>query len=495
MNQESMKMSSDLLDMLSQLLDESTPQELLPMIARVACQALRADAAVLEIPAELANEPFRFAYPSSVAISSSAVRRAREEKKAILWNQVDGDAGDVSKSIVRNRLTSIMVAPFQTLSADVVSGFLYLQREARRDPFGEEEKKLFDKFVSVSEKIAFSAYNRQSDRETLDAFRGVTRKGSIVYVSKGMSDVISQAEKFIALPTPIIIRGETGTGKEVLARWIHSQSPRAEKPFVAINCGAIPENLIESILFGHVRGSFSGAIDTRKGVFEEADGGTLFLDEIGDLPLGMQVKLLRVLQEHRIARVGDNREIPVNVRIISATHVDLELAMKEHRFREDLYYRIQVMSLKMPPLRERGQDVLLLAEDFAKRYAFEYGLGKFHFSRAAEKALLAYSWPGNVRELENRIQKALVQAEKCVVQPKDLELDVLREKVKESPRTLKESREISDRAVIDASLRDANGNLTLAATILGVDRKVLREIMDRLNIRKEDYKRNSPKKK
>lgn len=304
MNQESMKMSSDLLDMLSQLLDESTPQELLPMIARVACQALRADAAVLEIPAELANEPFRFAYPSSVAISSSAVRRAREEKKAILWNQVDGDAGDVSKSIVRNRLTSIMVAPFQTLSADVVSGFLYLQREARRDPFGEEEKKLFDKFVSVSEKIAYSAYNRQSDRETLDAFRGVTRKGSIVYVSKGMSDVISQAEKFIALPTPIIIRGETGTGKEVLARWIHSQSPRAEKPFVAINCGAIPENLIESILFGHVRGSFSGAIDTRKGVFEEADGGTLFLDEIGDLPLGMQVKLLRVLQEHRIARVG-----------------------------------------------------------------------------------------------------------------------------------------------------------------------------------------------
>ena len=169
--------------------------------------------------------------------------------------------------------------------------------------------------------------------------------------------------------------------------------------------------------------------------------------------------------------------------------------MKEHRFREDLYYRIQVMSLKMPPLRERGQDVLLLAEDFAKRYASEYGLGKFHFSRAAEKALLAYSWPGNVRELENRIQKALVQAEKCVIQPKDLELDVLREKVKESPRTLKESREISDRAVIDASLRDANGNLTLAATILGVDRKVLREIMDRLNIRKEDYKRNSPKKK
>ena len=209
----------------------------------------------------------------------------------------------------------------------------------------------------------------------------------------------------------------------------------------------------------------------------------------------MQVKLLRVLQEHHITRVGDNREIPVNVRIISATHVNLEEAMKEHRFREDLYYRIQVMSIDIPPLRERGQDVLLLAEDFAKRYAAEYGLGKFHFSRAAEKVLLAYSWPGNVRELENKVQKALAQADRRIIQPKDLELDVLRERVNESPRTLKEAREISDRAVIDAALRDSNGNLTLAATILGIDRKVLREIMERLDIKKEDYKKPSGKNK
>ncbi len=493
MNKESMRAASELLDTLSQLLDESTPQELLPTIAKVASQVLEADAAVLEIPAELAEEPFRFAYPSAVAISSSAVRRAREEKCAILWNQADGDTVDVSKSIVKNRLTSIMVAPFRTPTTDIVSGFLYVQREAKGEPFRDEDKKLFDKFVAVSEKIAFSAYNRQSDRESLDALRGVTRKGAIVYASKAMSDVISKAEKFVALPAPVIIRGETGTGKEVLARWLHSRSPRSEKPFVAINCGAIPENLIESILFGHVKGSFTGAIDTRKGVFEEAEGGTLFLDEIGELPLPMQVKLLRVLQEHHITRVGDNREIPVNVRIISATHVNLEKAMKEHRFREDLYYRIQVMSLDIPPLRDRGQDVLLLAEDFAKRYAAEYGLGKFHFSRAAEKALLAYSWPGNIRELENKVQKALAQAERSVITPKDLELDALRTRVKESPRTLKEAREISDRAVIDSAMRDANGNLTLASAILGIDRKVLREIMERLGIKKETYKKSSVK--
>ncbi len=170
--------------------------------------------------------------------------------------------------------------------------------------------------------------------------------------------------------------------------------------------------------------------------------------------------------------------------------MDLEKAVKEHRFREDLYYRVQVMSLEIPPLRDRGQDVLLLAEEFMKRYAAEYGLGKFHLSRAAEKALLAYPFPGNVRELENKIQRALANASGFVILPRDLDLDVLRESVKESPRTLKESREISDRTVIDAALRDAGGNLTLASTILGIDRKVLREMMERLDIKKENYKKN-----
>lgn len=489
MTAESLFAASGLLDMLSRLLDESMPEELLPAIAKAACQVLHADAAVLEIPAELAESPFRYAYPSSVAISLSAVERAREEKCAILWNLAEN--GDVSKSIVKNNLTSILVAPFKTPAAENSSGFLYLQREARTESFDENDKKLFDKFVVVLEKIAASAYRRKNDRDSLNELRGVERKGPLVYASAAMAKLIAAAEKFIALPAPVIIRGETGTGKEVLARWMHSRSPRSEKPFVAINCGAIPENLIESILFGHVKGSFTGAIDTRKGVFEEAEGGTLFLDEIGELPLNMQVKLLRVLQEHHITRVGDNREIPVNVRIISATHVNLEQAVKEHRFREDLYYRVQVMPLEIPPLRDRGQDVLLLAEDFAKRYAAEYGLGKFHFSRAAEKALLTYSWPGNIRELENKVQKALVQAERSVITPKDLNLDTLRNSVKESPRTLKEAREMADRAVIDSALRDTGGNLTLASTILGIDRKVLREVMERLGIKKEDYKNSS----
>jgi len=290
------------------------------------------------------------------------------------------------------------------------------------------------------------------------------------------------------LPLPVIIRGETGTGKEVIAKYIHKHSPRADKPFIAVNCGAIPEQLMESLLFGHAKGSFTGAIDNRKGFFEEADGGTIFLDEIGELPPNMQVKLLRVLQEKHITRVGDNREIPVNVRVISATHVDLEGAVKEKRFREDLYFRIQVMPVVLPPLRERGQDVVLLANEFLTRYSAEYGRGKYHLSRNAEKALLSYHWPGNVRELENRIQKALIQAVHGVVQPKDLGLDDTQAMVKESPRTLKEARETVEREVISRALKDSGANLTLAATILGIDRKVLREIMERIGLKKEDFK-------
>ncbi len=486
MTQETLFAAAELLDAVTQLLDESSPDTLLPKMIRVASEMLHADAAVLEVPG---NPLIRLSVPrSSVAISGSAVRRAREENRAILWNQLDDDSADLSKSVIQNQLTSILVAPFRTPNTDMLSGYLYLQREARTEPFLEADSKLFGQFVKVCEKIVFAAYDHKRDRESLNVLKGVTRKGKMLYASESMAKLITVAEKMVALPVPVIIRGETGTGKEVFARWLHSQGPRSEKPFVAINCGAIPENLIESILFGHVKGSFTGAIDTRKGLFEEAEGGTLFLDEIGELPLNMQVKLLRVLQERHITRVGDNREISVNVRIISATHVDLEAAVKAKTFREDLYFRIQVMPIDIPPLRERGQDVILLAEEFLTRYGAEYGRGRFHLSRAAEKTLLAYAWPGNVRELENRIQKALIQADRNVILPRDLGLDNLLVRAKVSPRTLREAKEAAERDVIDRALRDASGNLTLSATILGIDRKVLRDVMERLNIKKDGYK-------
>ena len=480
---DSMLATEKMLDVIGILLDEQRPESLLPKILEVAQDVLHADAAVLDIAGE---NPLHLTCPENVSISISAVRLAKSENKAVVWNQLDDDSADLSKSIVQNQLTSIMVSPFRT--PDSESGYLYLQRAAREDPFTEEDSKLFDAFVTVCEKFAFAAYDRLRDKESLDAFKNVVRRGNITYSSKVMDEAVALAEKLAPLPMPVIIRGETGTGKEVMARYIHAHSPRAEKPFVAVNCGAIPENLMESLLFGHAKGSFTGAIDSHKGFFEEAEGGTIFLDEIGELPLNMQVKLLRVLQEKHITRVGESYDIPVNVRVISATHVDLEQAVKENKFREDLYFRIQVMPLNLPPLRERGQDVILLAEDFLARYSAEYGRGKFHMSRNAEKAMLSYHWPGNVRELENKIQKALVQATRGVIQPKDLGLDNTQSLAKESPRTLKEAREAVEREVIARALKDSGANLTLASTILGIDRKVLREVMERLGMRKEDYK-------
>ncbi len=483
MKSDSMVATEKMLDVINILLDEQRPDFLFPKILEVAQDVLQADAAVLDIAGE---KPLHLTCPENVSISISAIRLAKSENKAVVWNQLDDDSADLSKSIVQNQLTSIMVSPFRT--PDSESGYLYLQRAAREEPFTDDDSKLFDAFVAVCEKFAFAAFDRLRDKESLDVLKNVKCKGNIVYSSKIMDDVIALADKLAPLPTPVIIRGETGTGKEVIARYIHSHSPRAEKPFIAVNCGAIPENLMESLLFGHSKGSFTGAIDNRKGFFEEAEGGTIFLDEIGELPLNMQVKLLRVLQEKHITRVGENRDIPVNVRVISATHVDLEQAVKENRFREDLYFRIQVMPLNLPPLRERGQDVLLLAEEFITRYSAEYGCGKFHMSRNAEKAMLGYHWPGNVRELENRIQKALIQAVHGVIQPKDMGLDDTQALSKESPRTLKEAREAVEREVISRALKDSGANLTLASTILGIDRKVLREIMERLGIKKEDFK-------
>ena len=324
MKSESMLATEKMLDVVKTLLDEDKPEELFPKILSVAKGVLHADAGVLEIAGD---SPLHFSNPEQVSISISAVKQAKSEGKAVVWNQLDDDGADLSKSIVQNQLTSIMVSPFRT--PDSESGYLYLQRAARKEPFTDEDSELFDSFVAVCEKFAFAAYDRLRDKESLDVLKNGVRKDGIVYSSPAMSELVALAEKLAPLPLPVIIRGETGTGKEVFARFIHRQSPRAERPFIAVNCGAIPEHLIESLLFGHAKGSFTGAIDSRKGFFEEADGGTIFLDEIGDLPLNMQVKLLRVLQEKHITRVGDNREIPVNVRVISATHVDLEEAVRE----------------------------------------------------------------------------------------------------------------------------------------------------------------------
>jgi two-component system NtrC family response regulator len=299
--------------------------------------------------------------------------------------------------------------------------------------------------------------------------------------SPAMQQVFTAVRKLAAADAPVLILGESGTGKEVVALTIHRSSRRAQRPFVAINCGAIPEALIESELFGHERGAFTGAYSQRPGRIETAEGGTLFLDEIGELPLALQVKLLRFLQEQQIERIGGRKPIRVDTRVLAATNVDLEKAMRENRFREDLFYRLAVVVVKLPPLRERENDILVLAEAFLKRYAEENGKRKLRFSREALHALQQYTWPGNVRELENRVKRAVIMCDGVKVNPEDLSLSP---DAASSALNLKEARDQLEREMLTKALRKHRGKISPAAAELGISRPTFYEMMEKLGIQR-----------
>jgi two-component system NtrC family response regulator len=282
---------------------------------------------------------------------------------------------------------------------------------------------------------------------------------------------------------PVLILGESGTGKEMMARALHKWSPQKDGPFVAINCNAIPETLLESELFGHEKGSFTGAHAQRKGHIESAAGGTLFLDEIGELPAPVQVKLLRFLQEKRFQRVGGRLEIGSDARVIAATNVNLQEAVANGTFREDLYFRLAVVVVKVPPLRERGDDVVVIAKELLHRYGVEHEKLQLTFAPDALRALNRHRWPGNVRELQNRVQRAVIMADDKRVAASDLELtDALNAL---PPQTLKEAREGVEKDMVRDALRRHGGKITAAALELGISRPTLYELMDKLGIARE----------
>ncbi|MBI2877338.1 MAG: PEP-CTERM-box response regulator transcription factor [Candidatus Tectomicrobia bacterium] len=293
--------------------------------------------------------------------------------------------------------------------------------------------------------------------------------------SPEMRKVLALIKKVAPTQVSVLITGESGTGKELVARAIHRYSPRRDRPFVAINCGAIPETLLESELFGHEKGAFTGAHIQRRGQIERAQEGTLFLDEVGDLPLPLQVKLLRFLQEHQLERVGGREPIAIDVRVLAATHLDLKQAMAEGRFREDLYYRLGVVTMALPSLRERGEDILLLAQALLQCYVAESQRKITGFTPRAMAALQAYRWPGNVRELENRIKRAVIVAEGAHLTPADLEL--ASSYARYEGRSLREAREALEREFVQRALVKSKGNITRAATDLGISRPTLHELM------------------
>jgi DNA-binding NtrC family response regulator len=274
--------------------------------------------------------------------------------------------------------------------------------------------------------------------------------------------------KFAPVDLPVLITGETGTGKELAAQALHALSPRHGRPFLAVNCGAIPAALVQSELFGHERGAFTGAATRRLGLFETATGGTVFLDEIGDLPLDAQTNLLRVLQEGTIERVGSNHPVSVDVRVVAATHVNLEQAVERGQFRRDLFYRLNVLRLPMPPLRERGTDILLLAEHFLASFRRRHVTRARGFSTEAARALQRFNWPGNVRELLNRVQRAAIVSEAELISVADLEL--LPPQVEMPQRMLHDARQAAERDALLQALRDNAFNITACARTMQVSR-------------------------
>jgi two-component system NtrC family response regulator len=301
--------------------------------------------------------------------------------------------------------------------------------------------------------------------------------------SPPMQKIFSLVRKVAPSDASVLISGESGTGKELIAKAIHSVSNRQKGPFIAINCGAIPENLLESELFGHEKGSFTGADAQRKGKIEYAHEGTFFLDEIGELPLMLQVKLLRFLQEHQVERVGGRENIPVNVRIIAATNRDLSQDIQGERFREDLYYRIGVINLSIPPLRDRENDTILLAKSFLQKFSSQYGKIFKGFSSDAIAAMESHMWPGNVRELENKVKRAVIISEGKHITPGDLELEAPSEDAK--LKFLKEIREETEEIHIRKALKKHDGNISRAAKELGISRPTFHDLMKKHQIVKE----------
>ncbi|HEU4640617.1 MAG TPA: sigma 54-interacting transcriptional regulator, partial [Candidatus Binatia bacterium] len=320
-------------------------------------------------------------------------------------------------------------------------------------------------------------YRGLQQRSGAEAFEGM------LGTSPRMQEVFAAIRKVATTSAPVLLLGESGTGKEMAAEAIHRCSLRKDGPFIAINCNAIPENLLESELFGHEKGSFTGAHTQRKGLVEGAAKGTLFLDEIGELPLSLQIKLLRFLQEQSFMRVGGREKIQSDARVIAATNADLKHATATGKFREDLYFRLAVVVISLPPLRERGDDIAVVAKEFLNRFAAQSGKTGLVFAPETLRAASRYSWPGNVRELQNRIHRAVIMAEGRRIMPADVELTDVAHAL--HPTTLKEARESIEREMVLQALKRSSGKISAASVELGISRPTLYELMEKLDIAKE----------
>jgi len=411
-------------------------------------------------------------------ISDSIVRKVIESRMPVIVSDALADTTfGKSESVLALKLSSVMCVPM--LAQGEPLGALYVGNDKVKELFTRDQLDLLTVFAAQASLILQNAMlltTLRADKEKLAEELSDKRFGEIIGSCPSMMEVFRKLQKVACTDISVLITGETGTGKELIAREIHRRSPRVNGPFVTINCGAIPENLIESELFGHVRGAFTGAVASRPGKFQIADKGTLFLDEIGELPLNLQVKLLRALQEHVVYRVGDSRPERIDIRVVAATNRNLEEEIRSGRFREDLFYRLNVVNIWLPPLRDRGDDVVIIARALLSKFADELKSNVRGFTPDAMNAIKRYAWPGNVRQLENRLKKALVLCDRSLLTAEDLDLG----RDEQTPiLPLERAKEEFQRRYVLEILERNNGNRTQTARDLGVDPRTIFRYLER----------------
>jgi transcriptional regulator with GAF, ATPase, and Fis domain len=450
-----------------------------------------------------------------LALSRTLAERALERGEPVVAVDAAGDLPEVHQSVHALKLRSVLAVPL--IAHGEALGVVYLDDRARRGAFGPSELgwvRLVASLAAVAiadarsdlllrrsarraeraeARLARELARREAELDVVERELARATEGretrfaydAIVGDSEAVRSMLRVVDRVTASEVPVLVNGESGSGKELVARAIHANGPRGAFAFVSENCGAVPESLLESTLFGHVRGAFTGAVRPRAGLFEVAHRGTLFLDEIAEMSLGMQAKLLRALQDGEIRPVGSESVRRVDVRVIGATHRDLEALVREGRFREDLFYRLNVIAVRVPPLRERSGDVPLLVSHFVKVHSGERHV---RVSRAALDALAAFAWPGNVRQLENEIRRALVLCDDTI-QLEHLGNDVRARSAGEAARAdglnLRRRVDALEVELVRLALRRTEGNQTRAAELLGVSRFGLQKMMKRLEIRLE----------
>jgi Nif-specific regulatory protein len=424
-----------------------------------------------------ANQPIR--------ASQTILNRVLKESLAVLSSDVQSDDSyREAESLLERRVHSVLAVPLEVRGK--VLGVMYLEASS---PGSRFEADLLQVATTLGNITALAIENARHlerlDGENRRLHEELNIHHSMVGESKAMREVYEFVSRVAGRDSTVLIWGESGTGKELVARAVHMNSPRVDKPFVAINCAAITETLLESELFGHERGAFTGAVAQKKGKLEVAEGGTIFLDEIGELALPMQAKLLRVLQEREFERVGGTRPIKLDVRLIAATNRDLKEASRTGMFRSDLYYRLNVVSLQMPALRERREDIPLLAAFFAAQHGEKVKRRVVGISPEAQACLARYDWPGNVRELENAIERAVVLGSTEVILAEDLPDSILEETAASGQpvNALAEGIREAKKVLIERAIEQANGNYTEAAKILGVHANHLFRLIRTLNLK------------